>query len=110
MFEFSKTISEITVGFGGFSMGSRSLTALKTVGSREVYNFSSIAAQHMANPGRYVPLSLMDDVIRNTKGFAVPQGSNALMYYSKMYKNGKAYNLEILYDRASNSIWHFKYK
>jgi hypothetical protein len=109
VFEFAKTISEVTVGFGGFSLGSRSLTALRTVRSGEVYNFGATAAQHMANPGRYVPVSLMDDVIRNTKGFADPQGSSALMYYSKMYKNGKAYNLEILYDKASNSIWHFQY-
>jgi RHS repeat-associated protein len=110
VFEFAKTISEVTVGFGGFSLGTRSLTALRTVRSGEIYNFGAEAAMHMANPGRRVPLQLMDDVIRNTKGFADPQGSSALMYYSKMYRNGKAYNLEILYDKASNSIWHFKYK
>ncbi len=110
VFEFAKTISEVTVGFGGFSLGARSLTALRTIRSGEIYNFGATAASHMANPARRVPLQLMDDVIRNTKGFPDPQGSSALMYYSKMYKNGKAYNLEILYDKASNSIWHFKYK
>ena len=51
----------------------------------------------------------MDDVIKNTKGLADPRGSKALMHYSTMTKNGKLYNLEILYDKASNSIWHFKY-
>ncbi len=51
----------------------------------------------------------MDDVIKNTKGLAGPGGSKALMYYSRMTKNGKLYNLEVLYDKATNSIWHFKY-
>ena len=27
-----------------------------------------------------------------------PRGSNATMYYTTMYKNGKMYNLEVLYD------------
>jgi hypothetical protein len=51
----------------------------------------------------------MDDVIKTTKGFPDPGGSNALMYYSPMWKNGKVYNFEVLYDQTTNSIWHFKY-
>ena len=51
----------------------------------------------------------MDDVIKTTKGLPDLGGSRALMHYSPMWKNGKLYNLEILYDKASNSIWHFQY-
>ncbi len=40
---------------------------------------------------------------------ADPRGSRAVMYYSNMVKNGVSYKLEVLYDRASNSIWHFMY-
>ena len=29
---------------------------------------------------------------------------------TKMWKNGIEYKLEILYDKKSNTIWHFKYK
>ena len=41
----------------------------------------------MANSGPTVPIQILDDVIKNTKGFADPGGSNALMHYSQMYPN-----------------------
>ncbi len=78
-------------------------------GGKELFNFSSKAAKHFTNPARKVPLQIMDDVIKNTKGLPDPRGSKALMHYSRMTKNGKSYNLEILYDKGSNSIWHFQY-
>jgi hypothetical protein len=31
------------------------------------------------------------------------------MHYTTMYKNGKMYNLEVLYDKATNTIYHFEY-
>lgn len=63
----------------------------------------------MANSGRKVPIQILDDVIKKTKGLADPGGSKALMHYSQMWKNGKLYNLEVLYNESTNSIWHFKY-
>ncbi|WP_158624942.1 hypothetical protein [Gynurincola endophyticus] len=38
-----------------------------------------------------------------------PQGTKALMHYSQMWKNGKLYNVEVLYDKGANTIMHFKY-
>ncbi|GHV44568.1 hypothetical protein FACS1894180_6070 [Bacteroidia bacterium] len=73
------------------------------------YAFSRRAAQHMAEPGRTVPVQIINDAIKTTKGLPDPLDSRALMHYSPMWKNGTQYNLEILYDQASNSIWHFKY-
>lgn len=32
-----------------------------------------------------------------------PRGSNAMMYYTTMY------NLEVLYDEISNTVYHFEY-
>ena len=29
--------------------------------------------------------------------------------YTTMTKNGKTYNLEVLYDKASNTVYHFEY-
>lgn len=29
-----------------------------------------------------------------------PQGTKAIIYYTVMYKNNQAYNLEVLYDKA----------
>ena len=31
------------------------------------------------------------------------------MHYTNMFKNGKKYNLEVLYDEVTNTIMHFKY-
>ncbi len=94
----------MSVGAGG----NYSLGAAKG-GGKELYNFGKTAAQHMTEPGRKVPLQLMDDVLKTTKGLPDPGGSRALMHYSPMWKNGTQYNLEILYDQTTNSIWHFKY-
>jgi hypothetical protein len=82
-------------------------TKATQTGRKELYNFGKTAGQHMTEPGRRVPLQLMDDVIKTTKGLPDPGGSNALMYYSPMWKNGKVYNFEVLYDQTTNSIWHF---
>lgn len=38
------------------------------------------------------------DAIRYGEAMPDPRGSNATMYYTTMYKNGKMYNLEVLYD------------
>nr|WP_199156977.1 hypothetical protein [Pedobacter sp. ASV2] len=78
-------------------------------GSKELFNFSTKAAEYMANSGRAVPIQTLEQAIKSTKGVLDPRGSRALMHTTEMFKNGKAYNLEVLYDKATNSIWHFKY-
>jgi hypothetical protein len=63
----------------------------------------------MANPGRAVPIQTLEQAIKSTKGVLDPRGSRALMHSTEMFKNGKAYQLDVLYDKATNSIWHFQY-
>ena len=63
----------------------------------------------MVNPARVVPLQILEEAIKGSKGVADPRGSREIMYTTEMFKNGKAYKLEVLYIKASNSIWHFKY-
>jgi hypothetical protein len=72
-------------------------------------NFSVTAAKHMDNPNRYIPVQLMKDVIENSKSIPDPRGSNALMYYDVFYRTNKKYNIEVLYDKPSNTIYHFEY-
>ncbi|QVL56092.1 MAG: hypothetical protein KFB95_02485 [Simkaniaceae bacterium] len=40
-----------------------------------------------------------------------PRGAleGSRMYYSRMHRNGKLYNVEVLYDKTTNEISHFKY-
>ncbi|MBQ8798938.1 MAG: hypothetical protein IJZ55_05160, partial [Lachnospiraceae bacterium] len=72
-------------------------------------NFSNKALEHMGESGRQVPIQTLQDAIRYGEAMPDPRGSNATMYYTTMYKNGKMYNLEVLYDKVSNTVYHFEY-
>jgi hypothetical protein len=64
----------------------------------------------MADKARAIPIQTMDDIIKAPMSVVKdPQGTSALMHYSQMWKNGKLYNVEVLYDKAANTIMHFKY-
>lgn len=103
------TLETVSMVFGFGSLSKMAVTKLATSRSASLFSFASAASKHMNNPARSVPVQILDDVIKNTKGVADPQGSRALMHYSRIWKNGKPYNLEVLYDKTSNGIWHFQY-
>ena len=63
----------------------------------------------MAEKGRAVPVQILEQTIKGSKGVADPKGSRALMHNIEMFRNSKAYKLEVLYDKTTNSIWHFEY-
>ncbi|CAM3661608.1 hypothetical protein EDM52_08445 [Brevibacillus invocatus] len=75
----------------------------------EGLNFAAKAAQHMDEAGRFVPVQIQQAVIKYGKEFADPRGSQAKMYYDVMYRNGNKYNIEVLYDAATNTVYHFEY-
>lgn len=72
------------------------------------YNFSDSAWEHM-NGDRYVPVSVLDAVIKGGVSYPDPGGTAALMYYAVGYVNSVKYNFEVLYDAVSNTIWHYLY-
>ena len=72
-------------------------------------NFSNKALEHMGDAGRQVPVQTLQDAIRYGEAMPDPRGSSATMYYTTMYKNGKMYNLEVLYDEITNTVYHFEY-
>ena len=72
-------------------------------------NFSNKALEHMGESGRQVPVQTLQDAIRYGEAMPDPSGSSATMYYTTMYKNGKMYNLEVLYDEVTNMVYHFEY-
>lgn len=63
----------------------------------------------MENPNRYVPTEILRDAIETGKGVPDPRDSSATMYYTTMYRNNQMYNLEVLYDSSTNTIYHFEY-
>ena len=79
-------------------------------GAKELFKFTGKAASRMEEVGCVIPIQILDDIIqapmyvRND-----PQGAKALMHYSQMWKKGKLYNVEVLYDKTTNTIMHFKY-
>jgi len=81
----------------------------KATNNKKTFNFTKTTEKHMNNPNRAVPVQTLKDAIANSKAYPDPQGTSSKMYYSTMYKNGKLYNLEVLYDKATNTIKHFKY-
>ncbi|WNJ95659.1 hypothetical protein RND59_00615 [Vibrio ruber] len=75
----------------------------------EGLNFTMAPAKHMEDAGRHVPVEILKDAIKSTNGVPDPRGSGATMHYTTMYKNGKKYNLEVLYDEVTNTVYHFEY-
>ena len=63
----------------------------------------------MGESARQVPVQTLQDAIRYGEALPDPRGSSATMYYITMTKNGKRYNLEVLYDETTNSVYHFEY-
>lgn len=84
---------------------------IKHIKSDKMFNFTDTALNHMQTPSRWVPMHLMKEVIEHpTAVLPDPRNSiNANMYYSQISRNGKLYNIEILYDPAENRVLHFKY-
>ncbi len=75
----------------------------------EGLNFSNKALEHMGESARQVPLQTLQDAIRYGEALPDPRGSSATMYYTTMNINEKLYNLEVLYDKATNTVYHFEY-
>ena len=72
-------------------------------------NFSAKPSKHMDDYARSVSVQVLQETIKTGKSIPDPRGSSAKMYYKVIEKNGKKYNLEVLYDVKTNTVWHFKY-
>ena len=90
-----------------------SVSSQKVPRSRDMtfFNFAKAPEMHMLNSDRRVPIQIFDQVIKHPKA-VFPDSrrlSGADMYYSHIWKNGKLFNIEVLYNKQSNTILHFKY-
>ncbi|MBX9838781.1 MAG: hypothetical protein K2X69_10780 [Silvanigrellaceae bacterium] len=101
----------------GLSTASRPATSsmsahlVKNNSSNVSFNFGETANQHMNNPARRIPVYILDKIIQSPIACVKdPRGlSDAIMYYSQIRRNGKLYNVEVLYNKKCNKIMHFKY-
>lgn len=73
--------------------------------------FTDTAAKRMEAIGRFVPQGILAEAIRTGRGVTDPQGAvGAMKYTIDMFKNGKKYELEVVYREADKTILHFLYK
>ena len=71
--------------------------------------FSYAAKKHMSEAARKVPIQMLEKAIKYGRAARDTRGSKAIMYTIDMWKNGKKYKLEVLYDWSKRMILHFKY-
>jgi hypothetical protein len=76
---------------------------------KTLIKFTETTLKHMKKVERWVPIQILDLTVKSTKGLPDPQGSNAMMHYSRYWINDDLYNLEVLYDKSKNTVLHFKY-
>ncbi|WP_187649559.1 hypothetical protein, partial [Xenorhabdus indica] len=91
--------------------------------SAKKIKFALVPAKHMREPGRYVPVHILEKAIRYGKRMPDSIGKSSVKlqrYEIKMYKNrynskshkyeNKEYNLEVVVDEKNWTIVHFLYK
>lgn len=65
----------------------------------------------MADPARYVPSGILAEALISGKMMPDPQGAiGAERYVIDMFKNGKKYELEVVYRESDKTILHFLYR
>jgi len=105
----STEVDLIDEGEGG-QYGNRSaLGIVAGTNSKGSLNFTSKTVLHMEETSRYVPVQILQEAINVGTPMPDPQGTSAVMYTTPMYKNGKLYDLEVLYNADTNEIYHFMY-
>jgi len=104
-----------TAGLGGTTGGSppkapfSSNTQQAIVESKAGFNFTSTTIKRFTDPARAVPANDLRRAVGGTP-YADPQGAvGASAYYTTILKNGKSYNLKVVYNQESNTIFHFHY-
>ena len=95
-------------GFKNWVKTPKKASGAKSSGE-DIFNYTNKVNEHMANPDRAVPAQTLKEAIKGGTPMPDPRGSSATMYYSEIYINGKKYNFEVLYDKATNTIYHYKY-
>lgn len=85
-----------------------SSTQQTLVESQAGVKFTNTAIKRYLNSSRTVNKSDLKNAIQ-TKAYPDPQGSSASAYYSRIIRNGKPYNLKVIYDKKTNTIFHFHY-
>ncbi|EAF5052089.1 hypothetical protein C2W34_09160 [Listeria monocytogenes] len=103
----------LSLGFGIAAARNKVIIPKKTStaksSGKDIFNYTDKVNEHMANLDRAVPVQTLKEAIKGGIPMPDPRGSRATMYYSEIYINGKKYNFEVLYDNATNTIYHFKY-
>lgn len=85
-----------------------SSTQQTLVESQAGVKFTNTTIKRYLNSSRTVSKSDLKNAIQ-TKAYSDRQGSGASAYYSRIIRNGKSYNLKVIYNKKTNTIFHFHY-
>jgi len=73
--------------------------------------FTKTAMRRMSDSNRYVPRYILAEAIVTGKRVVDPQDAkNAIKIVSSMFKSGKKYQLNIIYNKVKKIVMHFHYK
>lgn len=90
---------------GTFSSNSQQLL----VESQAGFKFTNTTIKQFVDPSRTVSATDLRRTV-GSKAYTDPQGaSGTSAYYSTILRNGKSYNLKVIYHQESNTIFHFHY-
>jgi len=99
-----------TLGIGSSSFAAEAAEAGATTLASQL-QFTATTAVRQATTARRVPLQILARAIQTGRRMADPQAAaGAVKIVSDMYKNGKLYQLEIIYRQADKMILHFHYQ
>jgi hypothetical protein len=99
----------VEVGPGPRGTMISSATQRALVESKAGFKFTETTLNRYIDPARTVDAADLRTVV-GTKGYPDPQGaSGATAHYGTILRNGKAYNLKVVYNAENNTIYHFHY-
>lgn len=100
-------VVEVGPGPRGPMINSNTQRAL--VESQAGFKFTETTINRYIDPARSVDAADLRRIV-GTKGYPDPQGaSGATAHYGTILRNGKSYNLKIVYSAENNTIYHFHY-
>lgn len=63
----------------------------------------------MSDHNRSVPIQTLIEAIKSGVARPDPRESKVIMYTTDMFRKGTKYCLEVLYNKTSNTIYHFEH-
>ena len=102
-------VDPVPIGNAGPRAPFISGTQRAIVDSKAGFNFTSTTIKRFTDPARAVSAADLRRAVGSTPYVDPQDAAGANAYYTTILKNGKSYNLKVVYHAESNTIFHFHY-